>query len=204
MAVCCLMQDFVSNRTLRMNFSFVRCTHSFCMITLAALLSSCATSTGDSADSTSQTTKANAITHAASGVVFPEAIGGFRRGNVRMDSPVKGAATSDYRAEKSLGGRITLFLNAEARVISRRGETAATALAKYQASVLRNHPKAKLESSGSDVVYFTEVRPGWNDLGGTELHVAEHGEFLLLYSFSFLAVRRDEWRGHINQFIGAF
>lgn len=173
------------------------------LITLS-LLTGCASSSPENVDSAARSPAADDVTHGPSGMVFPKKVGGFVRSGVSAEAVSKTALSVDYRAKNVLSNHMELYLNVTVRVAPSGGASPEAVLRMVHEAFLRTHPKATIETTASgpgDFNYVTYVRPGWNDLGGVETHAVRRGNHILLFTFSFLAVRHEDWRGAIDQFL---
>ena len=143
--------------------------------------------------------------HKASGMAFPKHVGGFERSSVADGAADKPLVSVDYRATNTIGeGRMNLYLNAHVRVGLSGGLTPEAVLKKDQEACLRRNTGAKVEDSksgDSGYTYITYPRPAWHDVAGVETYVRRHGDHLVIYSFTFLALRYDDMRGPIDQFM---
>lgn len=145
--------------------------------------------------------------HKPSGMKFPKQMGLFERGAVSPKAATGSSIAVMYRATKCPYTGVSLFLNTSVLITPARGISPETALRVRRASFAQDHPDAKLETAedgANGFTYFTHLRPNWNDLAGDETHVIQHGDHLVICSFSFLAARRDDWRTSIDRFVRTF
>lgn len=169
-----------------------------------SLLAGCVSTSVEDSTLAISSQDANVFVHAPSGMKFPEQMRSFERGAVSPEETTQPSVTVSYRATKSLYGQMFLFLNATVLVAPARGTSPEAALRMQRASFVQTHPEAKLEDAAdgeNGFTYFTYRRPAWKDLAGIETHVFRHGDYLVMCSFSCLAVRRDDWRTSIDQFV---
>lgn len=180
----------------------------FLSVMVAGVLSSCDTPMPEGTASASAHAGGDSFTHRPSGLVFPKNVIGFVRDTIDTEGAGKPMFNASYRATRNVGGgRMSLFVNVRMRAAPAAGATPELVRLKNREAFKKMHPKAThevLTGANGPYDYFTFERSAWNDIAGVETHVIRHGDYLVLCTFNYLAIRHDDWRVSIDKFLASF